>query len=138
MRIISTLWPDAPAAVLVAALFHDSGELGSGDIPYPYKAQHPDLKAIMGQLESASLREQGILVPHVDELWAWRIKTADLIEMLEKGMDEVLLGNRFGVPVIRAIETSLDARLSGHPERCVVETYLADRWTRYRAAEALA
>lgn len=137
MRILQTIWPDVTIAAMVFALYHDAGELGSGDIPFPYKARNPSLKVIMDRMEADSLLEQGLALPDPGPEWRWRIKTADLIEMMEKGMDEVLLGNRYGVPIIRGIEGAILGRLEGHEDSVVVQAYLAGRWTRYREAEAM-
>lgn len=75
---------------------HDSGELGSGDLPFPTKANNPDLKAAMDRLEGESLSRQGVDMP---KLTAWEkasVKIADLIEMAEFGMEEVRRGCVYG------------------------------------------
>jgi len=132
-----TIWPDAPARAAEFAVFHDSGELGAGDIPYPYKARHPALKEIISALEEESLSDQGIRPQWVDDVWRWRIKTADLIEMLEKGMEETLMGNKFGIPVALAMDREIMARVRGHADEPEVTKYLLDRWARYRAAKGM-
>jgi 5'-deoxynucleotidase YfbR-like HD superfamily hydrolase len=140
MRILSSIWPEVTAEAMVFALHHDSGELGSGDIPYPHKALNPALKSIMDGLEERSLQDQGIDVPDPGPEWRWRIKTADLIEMFEKGMDETIMGNRYGVPVLRGMEGQIMARIDelGLCEDTLrVAAYMTARWERFRQLEAL-
>lgn len=140
MRILTTIWPRATADALVFALHHDSGELGSGDIPYPHKLLRPELKAIMDELEAESLLDQDIQVPDPGPDWRWRIKTCDLIEMLEQGMDEVIMGNRYGVPIVHGMESMLHQRVMvdtppTQADRSAVEVYMRNRWVRFRELE---
>lgn len=140
MRILHDIWPEVTARAMVAALHHDSGELGSGEIPYPHKANNPELKAIMDSLEIASLADQGIVVPDPGPEWRWRIKTADLVEMFEHGLDEIVMGNRYGIPIVRAMEDNLRARVDSHDnaaDRQAVADYLEKRWARFRELEGL-
>lgn len=141
MRILASIWPDVTADAMVFALHHDSGELGSGDIPYPHKAQDPMLKAIMDGLESRSLEDQGVSPPDPGPDWRWRIKTCDLIEMLEHGMDEVIMGNRYGIPIVWAMESNLLARVEAHADKedqTAVQMYMMKRWNKFRELEAMA
>lgn len=131
LRILMTIWPETPAHAAEFALFHDSGELGAGDIPYPYKARHPELREIISELERSSLSDQGVREQLTTDIWRWRIKTTDLIEMLEKGMEETIMGNKYGVPVARAMEAELSSRIDGHEDYLVVSRYLRERWVRF-------
>ena len=136
-RILTTIWPHAPAPVIVRALHHDSGELGAGDIPHPYKRDRPELKAIMDSLEDDSLALCGVVLPVVDDQWLVRLKLCDWIEMLEYAWDEHLLGSAFAWPVAQRMDELLDESLPGGR----VEAYIRERriWfrmmqTRRRAA----
>lgn len=138
MRILTTIWPDVTAEAMVFALHHDSGELGSGDIPYPHKAMNLTLKNIMDRLEEQSLVDQGLTIPDPGFEWRWRIKTCDMIEMFEKGLDETIMGNRYGIPIARGMEGEIYARVKDHPDGGAVRVYMAERWTKYRKLEKLA
>lgn len=132
MRILSTIWPEVPADAMIFALHHDSGELGSGDIPYPHKQNDPGLKAKMDNLEAKSLRDQGLRVPVPADPWRQRIKTCDLIEMLEKGMDEVLIGSVYGIPIVQRMQEQLKSRThASDDDENRVKLYLAERWRRF-------
>lgn len=139
MRILVEIWPEVPAEALVAALYHDAGELGSGDIPFPYKAQNKILKKMMDEMEERSLEEQGVHVPPITDVWARRIKICDLVEMLEHGMDEVILGSMAGRIVIRNIEDALESKFRdlSEEEKQAVTNYLVARWGYYRQMEEL-
>jgi len=142
-RILVTIWPDAPADAIRYALFHDAGELGPGDVPFPYKMQSPSLKHAFDQMEEQSLRNQGITLPVLTDEWRWRIKTADLIEMLEKGLDEFLMGNTYGIPIVTQITGVLEERMaimassSLYPDRQAVSVYLTRRLDLFFAASRL-
>jgi 5'-deoxynucleotidase YfbR-like HD superfamily hydrolase len=95
--------PDTKDAgrVLIYIQFHDSGELGVGDMPFPIKANNPDLKETMNRLESQSLQNQGLVLP---ELTPWErvaVKVCDLMEMLEFGVHEMQLGSHYGAPIVK-------------------------------------
>ena len=132
LRIMLEIWGHAPAEVLAYLVFHDAGELGAADVAFPYKAQNPVLKAEITRLEHASLvaqgagayREMEVEDSHTDtEMWRCRAKTCDLLEMLEKGLEEYLMGNRFGWGVVENILENLAARKyheedDAHSVRC--------------------
>ena len=98
-RIVSTIWPEAPANVLLYCLFHDVGEIATGDIPFPVKAENPELKTVLDRLEGEAVDAMG-LPPHpINSLWRGRVKVCDIIEMWEFGTDEELLGNVMAQPI---------------------------------------
>lgn len=100
VRVLLTIWPDAPREAIVYAIYHDVGEVGTGDVPFPIKRENPDLKVIMDRLESGVLAGMGIEMPDVDLYWAKRLKVCDLLEMWEFGMEEVLMGNQMAWPIV--------------------------------------
>ena len=53
-RILYALTTNPPEHLVKYALFHDLGEIGSGDVPFPIKRDNPDLKAIMDKIEHSS------------------------------------------------------------------------------------
>jgi hypothetical protein len=86
----------------LAIIYHDIGEHYTGDIPYPVKAQNPELKKEMDVLELQSWAAQLTAweVPHIHALDIADkkfFKLVEIIEMAEFGLDEVCLGNSHGL-----------------------------------------
>jgi len=103
-RIVLSVWPDVPKSVLVEVLFHDVGEVGTGDVPYPVKKDNPEVGRILSRVE----QETRLLMclpwgmPSPEELApATRhvVKLCEFIEMWEWGAQERLMGNQFGTVV---------------------------------------
>ena len=126
--------------LLVYLMYHDCGEIGVGDLPYPIKKNNPALKLEMERLEEASRIAQGIVLP---ELSAWETmvaKLCDMIEMFEFGLEEVRRGNSYGQPVcdvtkehiVGIIHKATDPRLH-HEDAQNVRIYLrrvtGEYWT---------
>lgn len=108
-RIVTTIWPVAPASVIMYCLYHDVGEIATGDIPFPVKAENPELKGLLDQLEDRAVEAMRLPPHHVDDIWRRRVKVCDLIEMWEFGIDEELMGNVMALPIIdRTIEKVRD------------------------------
>src|SRR5579859_4495261 len=104
-RIVLAIYPTAPTVLIRAALFHDNGEQSTGDLPFPTKSKDPALKVIIDNMEDLALHEQakwGLpgctgLTTHEKNV----LKFADLMEMMEKGLQERLMGNRFAELIVR-------------------------------------
>lgn len=105
-RIILSIAPgDYP--LLVAALLHDVGELAVGDTPFPAKQASPLLRDLLHNLEdehTTRLVEKwmpGVLdIPGLDDRQVVLLKLADIIDMLEFGMHERVLGNNHAAIII--------------------------------------
>jgi 5'-deoxynucleotidase YfbR-like HD superfamily hydrolase len=87
------------AEVIIYALYHDCGEMFSGDLPFMVKTAIPGLADAMKQAEAHGLEQLGIALPVLSKLERAQVKIADLLEMHEFGAMEVLLGNQFGIAV---------------------------------------
>jgi hypothetical protein len=101
MRIVLAIWPDAPRDVLVELMFHDVGEVGTGDIPYPIKKDNPSVGREMNRLEEETRLSMCIPwgVPGPAKLppgVKFVCKIAEFIEMWEWGAQERLMGSVFG------------------------------------------
>lgn len=140
-RIVHMIWVVAlrmeiPAAVVEYIMLHDCGEIRTGDAPYPVKRDNPTLKEVMDILENEALAEQGIHLEHPNDLWAWRIKLAHSIEMLEFGVDEMLLGSRYAAPVMLRMLVWIRQQLENPPasvwktECFAVQNYIDARLAR--------
>lgn len=77
-------------------LWHDVGEIQTGDIPYPVKRSHPNLKQIMDDLEIKALSSMNVELPtsltHQEHA---RFKFCDLLDCAEHGQYEARLGNEY-------------------------------------------
>lgn len=117
-RIVVAIWPFASQQLLQEALFHDVGEIRSGDAPFPVKAENPDLKATMDRIEDAARldmlawgvprRSRNILKPMEHVV----LKVADMLEMMEKGMQECLMGNQFAKLIVLRTREWLEIKIS--------------------------
>src|SRR5262245_37227577 len=85
--------------VLYYALWHDSGEHFSGDVPFGSKTI-PGMREAMDRAEAHGRELLGIELPELTELEYAQVKIADLIEMYEFGRREVTMGNRFAEPIV--------------------------------------
>jgi len=93
MRIWMQLFGTPNEGVVEAIMFHDVGEVRTGDIPYPTKAQHPGLKAAMDELEHDAVIDLTGILPTLDSTDKIRMKVCDLLEMWEFGRCEQAMGN---------------------------------------------
>lgn len=82
-----------PAALLLAALYHDQAEYETGDTPGWIKKRHPELKRVLKEIESEVEADLGIPGVASDEL-ACLVKVADELEHLWTCLDERRLGNK--------------------------------------------
>lgn len=131
-RIYLQVFGTPRVEVLVYIQYHDVGELGVGDIPFPAKANNKDLKAVIDVLEQASLMCQGVVLPVITPEEKMRVKICDLLEMWEFGIEEVTRGNKFGNPIIADTWRQITGMLSAMPEEMAkvrAHTRRFDSWT---------
>lgn len=100
MRIYWTIFKRIPEIVAEFILWHDMGELVTGDMPFPFKAKHPAIKALLAPLEAEAVTAMGGEAIPLDKWLHRRIKACDLLEMLEFGLHEKALGNAYSLPII--------------------------------------
>lgn len=91
--------PPAPR-VTEYFLWHDLGELVLGDLPFPVKAKNPDLKKACDEVEKAAVKEMGGPDFELTDLLKIRMKLVDLLEMYTFGTLELVMGNKFGQPIV--------------------------------------
>lgn len=98
IRIILAIHPHASRELLVYAMFHDVGERVTGDVPFPVKREHPEIKAAFDRMEHDAMLQMsvwgvqaGVRIPHEEMA---TLKLAEYIEMMEWGLDELALGNQ--------------------------------------------
>ena len=136
-RILATIWPHAPAQALTHALLNDCGEIVTGDLPFPVKADNPELKAVTVRLEGEAMMGMGIAhleAAPADDIWRQRAKIADCLEMWEFGLEELAMGNLFAEPIVEGmIGLIADLTISFdlcHTDREVIEEYITWRTTK--------
>ncbi len=96
-----------PERVLALALYHDAGEVITGDLPTPVKYKNPNIQGAYRQLESLACRQlldmlPQDLQPHYsryllpeEKSFEWRlVKAADRICAYLKCIEEEKMGNR--------------------------------------------
>jgi hypothetical protein len=140
-RIVRAIWPNAPNALLDHCLTHDIGELISGDLPYPTKANNKVLREEIEKIElsthQAMTEKWGLPPPsQLTEFERTVFKLAEFLEMWEYGLNEVLLGNRNALLIVERMRIAfcklLDSSLlCGSPLNQAIKqatlVYIAER-----------
>lgn len=135
-RILLAIWPDCPREVVIEALFHDCGEIETGDPPSTLKNRDDRLGPVYKQIENdvrlSMCLPWGLPPPH--EMYGYEkqvLRMADMIEMLEFSLREEMLGNRFFAPVSERlrmwITVTLGALPNDAPVRGRIKEYLVRR-----------
>jgi 5'-deoxynucleotidase YfbR-like HD superfamily hydrolase len=122
MRILLTVWPQAPRSVVVHALMHDAGEM-SGDIQYPFKNLFPELRAGADKAENYvrdAQRKSPIGAPEtphpLSPFEKLVLKACDNLEMVEFGMREVNMGNAYAKIVVSRMVQAVGENLNALKE----------------------
>lgn len=100
--------PPSPTVTLYF-IWHDLGELVTGDMPFPVKANNPALKRAADDVELAATRAMGAPDIVLTDILRLRVKLCDLCEMLQFGVVECLMGNKFGRPIVDDISKAIEA-----------------------------
>lgn len=95
--------------ITIWILWHDCGELVTGDPPYPFKAKNPEIKKAYDAAEDIAVKSMGGFTPELSPHEKRKVKTCDLIDMLEYGQHEKMMGNQFAQPIIDDISNSIRA-----------------------------
>ena len=77
--ILHHLMPNVSRNVILAALFHDLGEIATGDVPEITKNEHPDLAKMLKNIERSKRLDIGVEI-HISEGEKRLIKFADRID----------------------------------------------------------
>lgn len=107
-----------PNAVCTAALFHDTSEIITGDMPTPIKYYNKEIKSAYKEIEANAeksllsllpedLRDDFLPVYNVDEKVKRLIKAADKISALIKCIEEENMGNHEFASAHKATEKAI-------------------------------
>ena len=113
----------SPERAAVLALFHDAGEVLTGDLPAPVKFFNPEIKAAYGDIEAAARRKLLSMVPaaldedyrplfapvEADRLHWALVKAADKLCAYVKCLEEIAAGNHEFARAEKALHESVEA-----------------------------
>lgn len=105
-RIYREIYGLVPAETAEYIMFHDGGELVAGDLPYPLKTNDLGLKRIIDIYEERALHLMDVTLPSLSDEEKQRVKLCHLLEMMEFGLHEEALGNRYGKPIADRCESA--------------------------------
>jgi 5'-deoxynucleotidase YfbR-like HD superfamily hydrolase len=130
-RIVLAINPGASRELIMEAMFHDLGEIATGDPPYPIKRENPRLKEEMDRLETDTRRTMVLpwsLPPQhpLTVFETWVLKLADCIETWEFALEEIMRGNRFCDLVERRNRENIVVMTVDHMNSSGVETSMGD------------
>lgn len=109
-----------PKAVALAAMYHDTSEIITGDLPTPIKYYNAEIKKAYKQIEQTAEKELIEMLPedfkdefsgiyNPDELTKKLIKAADRISALIKCTEELNMGNREFSVAKQSVEKAIKA-----------------------------
>jgi hypothetical protein len=81
MVLLDTIWPGAPTHVWKYFLYHDIGELVTGDVPSPVKWANKTLSAQLNAMEEEYLEQMGLVIP--EDLEDHERLLVEMIDVLE-------------------------------------------------------
>ena len=110
----------SPEEIAVAALFHDTAEVITGDLPTPVKYYNEDIKSAYKSIEAAAedklldlipedLRAEFITYYRPDEKTEIYVKAADKFSALIKCREELNLGNKEFESAAKSSEKAIKA-----------------------------
>ena len=65
--LMLSFWSDASRAAIVASIIHDQGECDAGDMARPAKQKHPEIGAMLHDVEMDSIKAQGFDFPELTD-----------------------------------------------------------------------
>jgi hypothetical protein len=125
MRIYWQIWGPLPPELSSFFIWHDAGELATGDIPFPVKSMNPLLKKEMDRLENKAMEHMGGMLPALDHTLKVRAKACDVIDMYECGKVEVSMGNKFAQPIVEDTFKALEKLPLTPEDSMLIFKYLA-------------
>lgn len=101
LRIYSCVATEIDPDFMMYCVYHDTGEIATGDLPYPIKSQNPCLKEEIERLEQDSLINQAhywrpLVGKGLSDEQLRLFKLIEMVEMFEWGLDEMTRGSTYG------------------------------------------
>jgi len=91
--IVLHLDTNARRELLIAALLHDVPEVYTGDVPAPFKWDHPAIKQGLKDGEDAFVRELGLPQYELSTEETMLLKLADMTDLVLSSLEEMGRGN---------------------------------------------
>lgn len=132
MRIYYLIWGPLPPAVSTYLIWHDTGEVRAGDVPYHMKNKS-EVKSTFDAVEDATVSAMGgpANVSRYAELTPAelaRCKACDMLDIVEWSIVEIAFGNRFALPIFensyKAMENFRDHKDLSTLDHQAISTYL--------------
>lgn len=110
MRIWWQVFGPLTSEESTAVIWHDGGELYTGDLPGMVKADEPSLKPLLDRIEKRAVEAMSGPPFSFDPLerTKLRLKACDLLDVLEFGLTETLQGNRLAEPIVKFAQDKLN------------------------------
>lgn len=121
---------NVPAELFKAAMFHDLPEYVTGDVPATAKWRSLDLTKALNNLEEAFELNYGLKID-LSEPYKHILKWADMMELVLYGLDQVDLGNRNMLPLIKRGLDYLAKIPVAVPNAIAMHTEALSRYRRY-------
>ena len=134
LRIWHQIWGPPPSHITCYFLWHDAGELVTGDLPFPVKSNNDMLKHIMDKMEEEAVEKMGVPIPTLSAYERIRVKACDLIEMHEHGNIELLMGNSFGQPIVEDTFAALEKLPLATEDSTLIFKYLSGMFQLFKEA----
>ena len=107
-------------SIAVSAMFHDTSEIITGDMPTPIKYYNPEIKAAYKEIEAMAEQQLVYMLPEdlrddfsgyfkPDEQASMLIKAADKISALIKCIEEIKMGNMEFKEAEKSTKTAIDS-----------------------------
>ncbi len=107
LAILMHIESQPSANLMRAAVYHDVGEVITGDIPAPFKWDNPKLAKALAEAEAKAEEKLGVSYTLTEEERVL-LKIADLGELVMRNVQEFMLGNRYAANIIRRGLGALD------------------------------
>ena len=98
--ILLRLDPTVRRDCLVAALMHDVPEVYTGDVPAPFKWDHPSIGVGLKEGEAAYVMDMKIPDPFLTPKEKQLLKVADMVDLVLSSLEEMGRGNRYAKTLV--------------------------------------
>ena len=92
-HIVNSVYPEASKDLIIAAIYHDSHEIRTGDIPAPIKEKSPVMQEAVEILEE-EINTTYNFMPKLNKEEEAVLKAADYFELYLFAIQEINMGNK--------------------------------------------